>query len=143
MGYDIQFILELPDRPEDGPDSGAVAAQLAEIADGTPRESPSHPANCAFWEEVLRGSQFITWYDCEKQMAEVSKLYPGKLLTLELRGENAGDDDFWKFYFRDGLVQKEKGRMVYGGFNPAGLHPPSTEEYDITTHPLREAMEGR
>lgn len=41
------------------------------------------------------------------------------------------------------MVQKEQGRIVHGGFDPAKLHPPSGEEYDVTTHPIREACEGR
>jgi len=56
------------------------------------------------------------WYDHERELREFSKLHPDELFVLEGHGEEQGDD--WKKYFRNGLMQKCKGEIVYEEFKP-------------------------
>ena len=137
MGYDIRFTLVCP---KDGPDQEDVAAMLAGIADGKPEGRPGHETSAGYWNEILQGSRFYTWHQCQDHMAQVSAAYPGKLFSLELAGENADFDDFWVFHFRDGQVQEARGHVVYPDFDPLGLQAPRLREMDAPgSNPIREA----
>ena len=136
MGYDIRYTLTCP---EEGPDVEAVAEMMATIADNNHPGEPGYENATQCWTDVLRGSQFITWYNCQQHMEQVSSEHPGKLFQLELAGENADFDDLWTFYFRDGMVQEARGHVTYPEFDPGLLLPVRQKELDITTHPINEA----
>lgn len=69
-----------------------------------------------FWSASDR-----TWYDDEKEMAELSKQFPDILFTLSGSGESA--EDLWKKYFRNGLVQRAPARIIYDEFDERKLRP--------------------
>lgn len=55
------------------------------------------------------------WYDCEKDMREISKLYPETVFQLEGEGEESGD--IWKAYFKNGLMQKSEAIITFEEFD--------------------------
>lgn len=59
------------------------------------------------------------WYDWEQDMCLISKKFPEYLFDLEGDGEES--DDFWKAYFKNGMVQHCPGRIEYEPFNPDGF----------------------
>lgn len=42
----------------------------------------------------------VTWYDHDKHMKEVSKMFPDEVIVLEGSGEDQGD--MWKAYYKNG-----------------------------------------
>ena len=51
------------------------------------------------------GSTHGKWYDFDDDMCAISKAFPGKLIVVDGRGEEQGDE--WRAFFRDGeLVEK-------------------------------------
>jgi hypothetical protein len=63
------------------------------------------------------------WYDHEKCMLEFSQLYPNFLFTLEGKGEE--DDDIWKKYFVNGMVQIEYAEIQIAPFDESKLTTPN------------------
>lgn len=59
------------------------------------------------------------WYDWKDDMVKVSGLFPDVLFVLEGAGEDS--DDLWKAYFKNGKVQIENARIVYGEFDETKL----------------------
>lgn len=61
----------------------------------------------------------IKWYSCEKDMKEVSKMFPDKLITVSGIGEENGD--VWVSYAKNGKVYCEKAKIVLEPFNESKL----------------------
>ena len=53
----------------------------------------------------------VKWYDSEKDMMEISKLYPGMYFMLEGSGEEFGD--LWREYFKNGITEHCNGNIVF------------------------------
>jgi len=51
------------------------------------------------------------WYDCEKDMIEISKKFPDAIFQLSGEGEEWGD--LWRRYFANGIVEYCDGQIVY------------------------------
>lgn len=61
----------------------------------------------------------IKWYDCEKDMREVSVDFPNIVLTVSGEGEESGD--IWRGYFKNGKGFISKAKLVFAGFDEAKL----------------------
>lgn len=70
----------------------------------------------------LSGFSFVdscTWYDHDKDMIEYSKKYPNVVFCLSGEGQDTGD--LWKSYYKNGLVQRCKAKIVYDNYNESQL----------------------
>lgn len=70
-------------------------------------------------------SKSCKWYDHQMDMAEMSKAFRGVLFTLSGEGEESGD--VWKEYYRDGLVQVARAKIVIDKFDQSKLKKPPIE----------------
>lgn len=61
------------------------------------------------------GGDNSKWYDLEKDMRELSKLFPNYLFTVHGEGEEAGD--LWNKYFLDGKCQTAQAAITYEKFD--------------------------
>lgn len=52
----------------------------------------------------------VKWYDHEKDMRAVSKLYPDAVWQLDGTGEESGD--VWRLYFKNGKMQSANTQVV-------------------------------
>lgn len=62
----------------------------------------------------------IKWYDCEKDMRDVSVDFPNIVLTVSGEGEESGD--IWRGYFKDGKGFISKAKLVFEEFDEAKLN---------------------
>ena len=53
----------------------------------------------------------IKWYDHDKDMVKLSKLYPDTLFTLSGEGEEPGD--IWRYYFKAGRSQLARAKITF------------------------------
>lgn len=61
----------------------------------------------------------VKWYDYDKDMAKLSRLFPDYLFMLEGDGEESGD--VWKAYFLNGKMQHVKAQLLFADFDPEKL----------------------
>lgn len=61
----------------------------------------------------------VKWYDCEKDMIELSLLYPEHLFILKCQGEDSSD--IWKLYTQNGKQVRHKGEVVFPEFSKSQL----------------------
>ena len=61
---------------------------------------------------------YAKWYDYEKDIAIVSKLYPKALFTVECKGE---DFEQWIVYIQNGKSQIAEVHITYDSFDPSKL----------------------
>lgn len=61
------------------------------------------------------------WYDHRKEMTEMSKKYPKTLFTLRGSGEDYGQDDMWKEYYKNGKFQYVKAVVAFKCFDETKL----------------------
>ena len=59
------------------------------------------------------------WYEHEKHMKELSKIYPETTFLLEGEGEESGD--IWQKYFKNGKMQVCKAEIVFPAFDESKL----------------------
>ncbi len=59
------------------------------------------------------------WYEHEKHMKELSKIYPETTFLLEGEGEES--EDIWRKYFKNGKKQVCKARIVFPAFDESKL----------------------
>lgn len=59
------------------------------------------------------------WYDHEKHMKELSKIYADITFLLEGEGEESGD--IWRKYFKNGKMQACKAEIVFPAFDESKL----------------------
>ena len=62
------------------------------------------------------------WYDWEKDMLKLSVKFPE--VFFELTGDGEESDDYWKAYFKNGMMQMAPGEIVYDDFSPSKLKKP-------------------
>lgn len=72
------------------------------------------------WDESLE-QYGVKWYDFNTDMLAVSEQFPDFIFTLSGDGEESGD--IWRFYYKDGKVQKDAARVevIYEPFDEAKL----------------------
>lgn len=61
----------------------------------------------------------VKWYEHEKDMREISKLFPRMIFHLHGEGEDAGD--LWQKHFKDGKMQACYAEIVYPPFDQKEL----------------------
>lgn len=61
----------------------------------------------------------IKWYEHESDMRSYSKKYPDVLFTLNGEGEESGD--IWIEYYKNGLMQRTKAKLMFDKFYPSKL----------------------
>lgn len=59
------------------------------------------------------------WYNCDKDMAYISKFAPELVLWLDGKGEEFGD--FWIAYFKNGKMQFIKAEIRYDLYDESKL----------------------
>lgn len=59
------------------------------------------------------------WYDHEKHMKELSKIYADITFILDGEGEESGD--IWRKYFKNGKMQACKAEIVFPAFDESKL----------------------
>ena len=59
------------------------------------------------------------WYEHNTDMMEISKKYPNVVFVLHGEGEEAGD--LWNAYYKNGKMQKCKGKITYDDFDEKEL----------------------
>lgn len=89
MGYYTNYKLE-----------GATKEQIAHL------KSLSYDADYALTNEG-NTEQEAKWYDYEKDMLVLSKLYPNTVFMLHGSGQE-GEHDVWVAYFQNGKMQFER-----------------------------------
>lgn len=72
--------------------------------------------------DSLKEEDWAEWYNCDKDMTDLSMLMPNILFRLTGTGES--EDDRWQQYFLDGLTEVCFGEMIYPPFDPANLKAP-------------------
>lgn len=63
---------------------------------------------------IFHNSGSTKWYDHEKDMIELSKIFPRMVFTLSGEGEEPGD--LWKKYFYNGKVQVARAKIDFEEF---------------------------
>lgn len=61
------------------------------------------------------------WYEHDNDMIKISKKYPDLLFILTGVGEDFGEGDCWRKYYKNGKYQYTKGRIEYEPFDPNKL----------------------
>lgn len=60
--------------------------------------------------------EHLKWYECDKDILEVSINHPGILFTIYGDGEESGD--MWYSYIYEGKIQKDPAEIRFVGFKP-------------------------
>ena len=101
MSYYTNYTLSTTSRNEDLEE---IEETLNEISD----------YNIKFgWNDSCK------WYNHEKHMKELSKIYPDTTFLLEGEGEESGD--IWQKYFKNGKMQVCKAEIVFPAFDESKL----------------------
>ena len=111
MGYYTCFSLEVKtaDNSATHPNQCEIIARL--------REENEHASYALDEEGATQHDE--KWYDSDVELKEFSKKFPDALFILD--GDGEGSDDFWKAYFRNGLVQMAPVRFEYDEFDETKL----------------------
>lgn len=59
---------------------------------------------------------YAKWYNSDVDMQTLSLRYPAHLFTLGGVGEE--DDDLWRIYYKNGVSQEHKAKIVFPEYNP-------------------------
>lgn len=51
------------------------------------------------------------WYDCEKDMIDISKQFPD--VVFQLSGDGEERDDMWREYFKNGKYEKCPAQIIF------------------------------
>lgn len=105
MGYYTNYYIKVSNISEEEFDT--IITRLEEISD----EHFDIYSNYDF-------GLYAKWYDYEKDLAFVSKLYPKALFTIECKGE---DFEQWVVYIQNGKSQTAEVHIIYDEFNPSKL----------------------
>ena len=57
----------------------------------------------------------VKWYEHHKDVSEVSKTFPDKLIVIGGEGEESGD--IWREYFLNGKSQYVKAKLTFEAFD--------------------------
>ena len=61
----------------------------------------------------------IKWYDHERDIIKLSKLYPD--VIFDLYGEGEDNEDIWHKYFLNGKIQRCPARIAFDNFDEQKL----------------------
>lgn len=99
MGYYTRFTLETPTYPQ----------WWSEL---TPAERKNVEAlSTGYVEAVIEHDDTYKWYEHEKNMLAISRLYEDTIFVLSGEGEEPGD--IWKEYYLDGKVVHCQAALVF------------------------------
>lgn len=144
MGYYTCYILSVHDYGGSKISDGEIAAKILELYNGPvkpDREERFYPfcrgrmitAPSSIECRVLSDNQdglnldpedHFKWYDADRDMLELSKIFPD--IIFRLRGQGDDSDDKWETYYNDGrlhtynITGKKKAK-----FDIADLEPPA------------------
>lgn len=113
MGYHTYYTLSISDR--DGKDIGDAETRRIIAAF---RASNGDAEYSLADDGDSRGDE-TSWYDHEKDVAALSKNYPGLVFVLYGVGEQ--NDDMWYKYFHNGKVQLCPARISFAKYNESKL----------------------
>lgn len=102
MGYYTDFELTYDD---DDVDEVQFAKELADISD--------YP-----WDDSLMLYD-AKWYDYDKNMKQISQMYPNTVFKLQGNGEENGD--LWVAYYKDGKVQSCQAKITFDPYDESKL----------------------
>lgn len=110
MGYNTKFDLKINTKINKEQElqitnflSNKIMGESAKISD--------------HWDDYLE--EEMKWYDYEKDMIELSILFPD--IVFELSGEGADSDDIWKQYFKSGKSQTCNAIISFDEFDETKL----------------------
>ena len=119
MAYNTRYHLNWN---QDGPEIQEVAEAIGQADPGSGTSGMDQQGATRHWQSIITGDNRTSWYNHEQNMAEASRNWPSLLFTLDGQGEE--DDDIWRKYFRNGLVQEARAVVTYPAFNPELLRDP-------------------
>lgn len=102
MGYYTDYELDVT-----GPE--VALKEFEETAMVGRTETPSGIPYIDFIENTDRIN--AKWYQCEKEMVELSKMFPELLFSIEAAGEESGD--LWRAWARNGKFKRVEPNMVW------------------------------
>lgn len=74
---------------------------------------------CSYGQLSLYETMNLKWYDHEKDMKAVSKLFPEVTFRLQGDGEETGDN--WRMYFKDGKTCTIRAKIIYDKYGESLL----------------------
>ena len=99
-----------------------LAQALAENIDGSTPGQQDYEDVTSDWMEMLEGGRTETrWHSLEKDIAKISKMWPGTLFMLSMHGEQG---ESHQDYFLNSMVQTVTGKIVFPPFQPQHLREP-------------------
>lgn len=109
MGYYTYYYLDIVDTKD-----------YKEISKEILKDMGTWLANNSDWFEPSEANDItemieydsMKWYDSDKDMLELSKLYPDYGFILEGIGEEYNDR--WCCYYKNGAMQMEECQFIYG-----------------------------
>ena len=70
-------------------------------------------------DDIIRTGDATKWYDHDEDCAEMSKKFPGVVFKLHGEGEQSGD--IWDAYYKDGLCQICRAKLIFPEFDQTKL----------------------
>ena len=115
---EIKAIEDLEEQAE------SLAGELKEIAlKGIADKKKRQPKNTKqLVVNVLGFDPFADsckWYEHDKHMRDISRMYPETIFILEGEGEESGD--IWKKYYLNGKCQTAKAEVIIPEFDESEL----------------------
>lgn len=116
MGYMAYYMLVVGDEGE----HSFPQARHEEVLDWLERDDIFRHELEDFHEQGMSG--YTTWYEHDRDMIRLSKVFPEILFVLW--GEGEEPEDLWKCYYLGGRMQEAPARVEYPPFDPEELIDP-------------------
>ena len=94
MGYYTSFQIKLEGIQ---PDMAKLVADFSKIT--------------GYDDNIFTSGEDVKWYKCDKDMLELSKLYPSTIFHIWRNGEKS--DDNWHMVFCNGEFNSVQAELVY------------------------------
>lgn len=105
------------DRPPDAkfcPECG-IAVGVVDISSRISEYIEDHQDQYYGIDSEGNSTEHVKWYDYDKDMRELSRVFPSYLFTMS--GEGESSDDLWVTYYLNGKAQEVKARITYDKFD--------------------------
>ena len=83
------------------------------------QEDTHHSDPARFWEKVIIGEEMVRWPTHMADVARVSQQWPETLFSLD--DENYDNNERWRTYFKEDLIQSVRGYTVFPNFDETKL----------------------